>query len=185
MINLTGKLLAAMPGIGDPRFNRAVILICAHTETYTMGLVINNPMDDLYLAELLPQLGIEQDIRRPDMRVLNGGPVGVDRGFVLHSTDYFSEGATVTVSESLCMTATREILTIIAEDGAPEKVSMLLGYAGWGPGQIEHELGENAWLVSEAETDLVFSDQHSTKWTQTLSKIGVDPSKLHFSGGHA
>ena len=121
MTNLTGKLLAAMPGIGDPRFNRSVIVVCAHSDEYTMGLVVNNPMDDLKLAELLQQLGIEQDIQRPDQSVLNGGPVGVDRGFVLHNNDYFSDGATVPVSDELCMTATREILNVIAGAGAPER----------------------------------------------------------------
>ena len=185
MSNLTGKLLAAMPGIGDPRFQRSVILICAHSETYTMGLVINNPLDDLRLGELLKQLGIEQDIQRPDSHVMNGGPVGIDRGFVLHSPDYFSDGATIFVSDSLYMTATREILDIIACDGAPSKASMLLGYAGWGPGQLEHELGENAWLVCEANEDIVFSEQHSLKWEQTLERMGVKPAMLHLTGGQA
>lgn len=185
MTNLTGKLLAAMPGIGDPRFNRSVILICAHSDDYTMGLVVNNPMDDLNLVELLEQLGIEQDIERPDRQVLNGGPVGVDRGFVLHTNDYFSDGATVPVTDVLSMTATREVLNVIAGAGAPENMSMLLGYAGWGPGQLEHELGENAWLVADTTETIIFGQEHEMKWEQTLAQIGVDPAMLHLTGGQA
>ena len=116
MQDLTGKLLIAMPGIGDPRFNRSVILVCAHSEDYKMGLVLNNPIDDLTLPELFTQLGIEQNIQLPDTYVLNGGPVGTDRGFVVHSTDYFSDGATVEVDEDFSMTATRDVLRAMADD---------------------------------------------------------------------
>ncbi|CAN0605419.1 unnamed protein product, partial [Ectocarpus sp. 12 AP-2014] len=143
--DLNGKLLVAMPGIGDPRFSRSVILICAHSGDYTMGLVMNKPMDDLTLPELLDQLGIEQDIQLPSTYVLNGGPVGSDRGFVVHSNDYFSDGATVEVAENFSMTATRDVLRALATEGAPSQATMTLGYAGWGLGQLEHELSEHAW----------------------------------------
>ena len=185
MQDLTGKLLAAMPGIGDPRFNRSVILICAHSYDYTMGLVLNNPIDDLTVPELLTQLGIEQDIQVPDQYVLNGGPVGTDRGFVIHSTDYYSEGATVEVATDFSMTATRDVLRALATEGAPMNAAMTLGYAGWGPGQLEHELGEHAWLVAEPHADIVFGDAHSKKWEQTLGMIGIDPAHLHMTGGSA
>lgn len=185
MQDLTGKLLVAMPGIGDPRFSRSVILVCAHSEDYTMGLVLNKPMDDLTLPELLTQLGIEQNIQLPDSYVLNGGPVGSDRGFVVHSTDYFSEGATVEVADTFSMTATRDILRALASQGAPEHAAMTLGYAGWGPGQVEHELSEHAWLVSDPHNDIVFGASHSRKWEQTLALIGIDPAHLHQTGGRA
>lgn len=185
MQDLTGKLLVAMPGIGDPRFARSVILICAHSQDYTMGLVLNKPIDDLTLPELLEQLGIEQSIKLPDTYVLNGGPVGTDRGFVVHSTDYYSEGATVEVNESLSMTATHDVLKALASDGAPELAAMTLGYAGWGPGQLEHELGEHAWLVADPHDEIVFGEAHSKKWEQTLGLLGIDPARLHMTGGRA
>ena len=185
MDDLTGKLLAAMPGIGDPRFNRSVILVCAHSDDYTMGLVLNNPIDELTLPDLFTQLGIEQNIKLPETYVLNGGPVGTDRGFVVHSTDYFSDGATVEVTEDLSMTATRDVLRAIASEGAPAQATMTLGYAGWGPGQLEHELSEHAWLVSNPHEDIVFGTAHSKKWEQTLGMLGIDPAHLHMTGGQA
>ncbi len=185
MHDLNGKLLVAMPGIGDPRFSRSVILICAHSGDYTMGLVMNKPMDDLTLPELLDQLGIEQDIQLPSTYVLNGGPVCSDRGFVVHSNDYFSDGATVEVAESFSMTATRDVLRALATEGAPSQATMTLGYAGWGPGQLEHELSEHAWLVSDPHDEIVFGDAHSKKWEQTLGMLGIDPAHLHQTGGSA
>ncbi|MEM1146140.1 MAG: YqgE/AlgH family protein [Pseudomonadota bacterium] len=185
MQDLTGKLLVAMPAIGDPRFSKSVILICAHSDDYTMGLVLNKPIDDLTLPELLTQLGIDQDIQVPDSYVLNGGPVGTDRGFVVHSNDYFSEGATVEVATAYSMTATRDVLRALATDGAPAQATMTLGYSGWGPGQLEHELSEHAWLVSDPHEEIVFGRAHSTKWELTLGLLGVDPAHLHITGGNA
>jgi len=183
--DLTGKLLVAMPGIGDPRFSRSVILICAHSDDYTMGLVLNKPIDDLTLPELLTQLGIEQNIQLPDSYVLNGGPVGTDRGFVVHSTDYYSDGATVEVADSLSMTATRDVLRALASEGAPLQATMTLGYSGWGPGQLEHELSEHAWLVADPHDEIVFGAAHSKKWELTLGILGIDPAHLHQTGGNA
>ena len=185
MQDLTGKLLIAMPGIGDPRFARSVILVCAHSNDYTMGLVLNKPMDDLTLPELLTQLGIEQDIQLPSSYVLNGGPVGTDRGFVVHTTDYHSDGATVEVAEKLSMTATRDVLRALATDGAPAQAAMSLGSSGWGPGQVEHELSEHAWLVAEPHDEIVFGSEHSKKWELTLGTLGIDPAHLHMTGGSA
>jgi len=183
--DLTGKLLVAMPGIGDPRFARSVILVCAHSDDYTMGLVLNKPIDDLSLSDLLTQLDIEQDIQVPDAYVLNGGPVGTDRGFVVHSNDYYSDGATVEVSEALSMTATRDVLRALATEGAPALATMTLGYSGWGPGQLEHELSEHAWLVADPHADIVFGEAHSKKWELTLAMLGIDPAHLHMTGGNA
>jgi putative transcriptional regulator len=183
--DLTGKLLIAMPGIGDPRFARSVILVCAHSDDYAMGLVLNKPMDDLTLPELLKQLDIEQDIQLPETFVLDGGPVGTDRGFVVHTEDYYSDGATVEVGSNLYMTATQDILRALASGGAPHRSTMTLGYAGWGPGQLEHELGENAWLMADPHEDIVFGDAHSLKWEQTLGLLGIDPAHLHVTGGSA
>ena len=185
MTNLTGKLLLAMPGIGDKRFDRSVILICAHTDEYAMGLTLNKPMTDLTLPTLLDQLGVPQTISLPERLVLDGGPVGTDRGFVIHSSDYFSDGATVDVSGDICMTATHDILKAIADGGAPRRSTLTLGYSGWGPGQIERELGENAWLISEPSDDILYGEKHSRKWEQTLGMLGIDPAHLHLTGGTA
>ncbi|MEM1391200.1 MAG: YqgE/AlgH family protein [Pseudomonadota bacterium] len=183
--NLTGKLLVAMPGIGDERFNRAVILVCAHSEDYAMGLVLNDPMADLTLPDLFDQLGIDQDIRLPEIPVLNGGPVGADRGFVLHSTDYYSDGATLQVTDTLCMTATRDVLVAMASGGSPSRSILSLGYAGWGPGQIEYELSQNAWIVSKPDLSLVFGEAFDGKWEASLDRVGIDPAFLHMEGGSA
>lgn len=185
MDSLIGKTLIAMPGIGDPRFNRSIVLICAHTDEYAMGLVLNKPIDDLTLPQLLTQLGVEQDIQLPEAFVLDGGPVGTDRGFVVHSSDYFSDGTTLDVTDDLCMTATRDILKAMASGGAPERAALTLGYSGWGAGQLEMELAENAWITAPSNQEIVFSSEHSRKWDRSLELLGIDPAHLHAGGGSA
>ncbi|MEQ8559440.1 MAG: YqgE/AlgH family protein [Henriciella sp.] len=185
MQDLTGKLLIAMPGIGDNRFSRSLVLVCAHEPDYAMGIALNKPIDDLTLPQLLTQLGIEQDIRVPESAVLSGGPVGTDRGFVVHSDDFHSEGATMDISHGCCLTATRDILLAIASGDAPRESIMALGYAGWGAGQLETEIAENAWLVGEPIPDLVYGAEHDSKWGRALKLMGIDASRLHFGGGNA
>lgn len=183
--DLTGKLLIAMPGIGDPRFSRSLILVCAHEPDYAMGIVLNKPMDDLTLPQLLSQLGIDQDIRVPDRAILNGGPVGTDRGFVVHTEDFHSDGATMDIADNICLTATRDILTAIASNDAPRESMMALGYSGWGAGQLETEIAQNSWIIGDLHADLVYSDQHSSKWERALDHLGIDPARLHSAGGNA
>lgn len=183
--DLTGKLLIAMPGIGDSRFSRSVVLVCAHEPEYAMGIVLNKPMDDLTLPQLLSQLGIEQDIKIPEDAVLSGGPVGTDRGFVVHSGDFHCEGATLDISQDFCLTATRDVLVALASDDAPRDSVMALGYSGWGAGQLETEIAENAWIISEPIPDIVFGARHDTKWSTALKLIGIDAAHLHSAGGNA
>ena len=183
--DLTGKLLIAMPGIGDPRFARSIILICAHESDYAMGLVLNNPIDDLTLPELLTQLGIEQDIHLPERAVLNGGPVGMDRGFVVHSGDFHSDGATMDIHDDICLTATRDVLVAIAAGDTPRDSVMALGYSGWGAGQLETEIAANSWIIGEAIPEIIYGEDHSRKWGLALDLLGVDPAKLHSAGGTA
>lgn len=185
MSDLTGKLLIAMPSIGDSRFSRSVVLVCAHEPEYAMGIVLNKPIDDLTLPQLLSQLGIEQDIKIPDSAVLNGGPVGTDRGFVVHTDDFHCEGATLAINHDFCLTATRDALVAIASDEAPRESVMALGYSGWGAGQLENEIADNAWIVSEPIPDLVFGPGHDSKWTTALKLIGIDAARLHSAGGNA
>ncbi|MEO0816120.1 MAG: YqgE/AlgH family protein [Pseudomonadota bacterium] len=183
--NLTGRLLIAMPSIGDSRFKRSVILVCAHSDEYAMGLVLNKPMDGLILPDLLDQLDIESSIELPQRAVLDGGPVGNDRGFVLHSGDYQCDGATLDVGDDVCLTATRDVLHAIASEDAPRASTLALGYSGWGPGQLEMELQENAWLIGRPDPNILFGEDHDTKWTHALDLIGVPSGRLQSAPGRA
>lgn len=183
--SLAGKLLIASPAIEDPRFSRAVILICAHNEDHAMGIVLNKPSDEGPLSELLDQLGVDGEQAPANAHILIGGPVSRERGFVLHSEDYDSEGATLNVCEGVCLTATRDVLHAITSGEPPERFVVALGYSGWGPGQLEMELAANVWLVGEADTALVFDPSLDTKWSRALARIGVSPDRLQVSGGRA
>jgi putative transcriptional regulator len=183
--DLTGKLLIALPGIGDERFHRSVILLCAHTPEFAMGIVLNKPMDGIDLHELMEQLDIPMEISLRGVPVLEGGPVATERGFVLHTDDVICEGATMEVDGDICMTATRDILGMVASAGAPRQSVFALGYAGWGAGQLESELADNAWIVCEPDTDLVFGDAYEHKWRHALTRLGVDPAKFQSGAGNA
>ncbi len=182
--SLAGSFLIALPVIEDPRFKRAVVLMCAHTEQSAMGIVVNRVIDDLTLTDVLDQLGVDGE-KAPANPVLLGGPVGPDRGFVLHSEDFDCPGATVQVMDDVCLTTSREIISALASDDPPEQAILALGYAGWGPGQLENELASNAWLVSPGNAELVFNTTFETKWTRALASIGVSPEQLPNSAGNA
>ena len=183
---LAGRVLVAMPGIGDERFERAVIFLCAHNDEHAMGLTVNRPVDGLTLPDLLKRLGVEANIEAPEELVLFGGPVERERGFVLHTDDYVSDPSSVAVGEGLMLTATRDVLEALAShDKHPRKAVMALGYAGWGAGQLEHELRENVWLTCEPDEALVFGDDHEHKWSRALAKIGVSAEHLSAQAGRA
>ncbi|QDC07816.1 YqgE/AlgH family protein [Oceanicola sp. D3] len=188
-MDLTGKLLIAMPGMGDPRFERAVIYVCAYSDEAAMGLIVNRTTDDLTFSELLKQLDIASDIELPPSRaetpIYVGGPVEHGRGFVLHSTDYRSEGATLEVSPSFGMTATVDILEDMARGKGPENAILALGYSGWGPGQLEGEITRNGWLTCDATPEIVFGTGDADKWTEALNSLGVDPRLLSGDAGRA
>ncbi|PCI38312.1 MAG: YqgE/AlgH family protein [Rhodospirillaceae bacterium] len=179
-----GHLLVAMPGMPDPRFSKAVIYICSHTKDGAMGLVINQPMDEISLPELLKQLDIAPGEHANDISVQLGGPVEQGRGFVLHSSDYVHEG-TLVVDNQLALTGTMEILKDIADGSGPQKSMLILGYAGWGPGQLDAEILDNGWLTVEADADLVFDHDLDAKWQHALGKLGIDLSLLSDTAGHA
>ena len=153
---LEGKLLIAMPGMGDPRFEKSVVFICAHSEDGALGLIVNKPAPELEFGALLEQLGIDVGTPERNIQVHFGGPVDNGRGFVLHSGDYVSEQATLQVSERFGMTATLDVLEAIARGNGPDDALLALGYAGWGPGQLEDEILQNGWLTCEASPDIVF-----------------------------
>lgn len=183
---LAGRLLVAMPGIGDRRFERAVILLCAHDEAHAMGLAINRPVDGLTVADLLERLGVETGDSKPPGLVMMGGPVEPERGFVLHSRDRGAGPAGAAVDPDLMLTASREILQALARPEArPQRAIMAVGYAGWDAGQLEREIRENVWLTCEPDDELLFGDDHEHKWSMALAKIGVAPEKLSGLAGRA
>jgi len=183
--DLTGRMLIAMPGMGDPRFAHAVVYLCAHSDEGAMGLIVNKPSGDVSMEMLLDQLQIESEIDLAGQQVHFGGPVEMGRGFVLHSPEYESVMTTLEVDARFHMTATLDVLEDIARGQGPAQRLMMLGYAGWGPGQLEAELAENGWLVCDATPDLVFRTEDDRKWEAALATLGVSAVALASEGGRA
>ncbi|HVY85560.1 MAG TPA: YqgE/AlgH family protein [Caulobacterales bacterium] len=182
---LSGKLLVAMPGIGDPRFEKSVIMMCAHTAEHAMGLVINKPKEELTLGDVLDHLGISAAAEVAPRSVLDGGPVRPDRGFVLHSEDFDAGEGTQSVAPGIRLTATRDVLEAVAGDEAPARFILALGCSGWGAGQLENELKQNAWLVVDASDAIVFGVPNEDKWSAAIRTLGFDPSQLSGDMGRA
>lgn len=188
---LDGQLLVAMPGMTDPRFERAVIYLCAHSDEGAMGIRINQAVPQVTFGDILEKLDIVGDrhdaLPPPADAILvhNGGPVESGRGFVLHSADYVSEKSTLLIDDDLCLTATMEILRAIVAGEGPRRALLALGYAGWGPGQLESEIQQNGWLLCPAPADLVFDSRIEGKYERALAQIGVDPAMLSADAGHA
>jgi putative transcriptional regulator len=182
--SLAGQLLIAMPAMGDPRFARSVVCLCAHSEQGAMGLVLNRPVERLSFDALLRQVGVEPVPPQRQIRLLAGGPVEEGRGFVLHSDDWRAEGS-IAVRGGLALTASVDILKDIAAGGGPRHCVLALGYAGWGPGQLEAEIAENAWLIAPPDEALLFDEDLATKWRRALSKLKVDPSRIVAGVGRA
>jgi putative transcriptional regulator len=180
---LTGQLLIAMPTMPDPRFARTVIYICSHGPTGAMGLVLNRLFGEANFSSLLDQLNIAVDASTPDISIHYGGPVETTRGFVLHTTDYMREG-TIRIDDSTGLTATLDILQLIAEGRGPERAMMALGYTGWDSGQLDAEMKANGWLTATADDALLFDQNLDTKWERALAKIGISPSLLSGEAGH-
>lgn len=181
---LSGQMLIAMPGMTDPRFEKAVIYICAHNEDGAMGLVVNRLIESMTFPEMLKQLDIEPSEPEDVIRVLLGGPVDQARGFVLHSPDYLQD-ASMVVDDDVALTATIDILRAIADGAGPRNRLLALGYAGWGPGQLDSEILHNGWLNVSADDDLVFGEDLDAKWERAMAKIGIDPLLLSDDVGHA
>ncbi len=189
---LDGQLLVAMPGMADERFLRAVIYICAHSSEGAMGIVLNRPAANVNVPDLLVQLEIIPEVERirlpqrvGQMQVLMGGPVETSRGFVLHSPDYHIAQSTLPIDDSVCLTATVDILRAIARGDGPENAILALGYAGWGAGQLELEMQANGWLNCPADAELIFSTSVDSRYDLALRKIGIEPAMLSMQAGHA
>ncbi|MEW9919722.1 YqgE/AlgH family protein [Marimonas sp. MJW-29] len=184
-LSLTGKLLIAMPGMGDPRFAHSVVFLTSHSEEGTMGLVVNKPAVGVSLSDVLDQLSEESGPAKRQLGVHFGGPVETGRGFVLHSDEYRSAMQTLPIEGGFALTATLDVLEDIAEDRGPERALLMLGYAGWGPGQLEGEIAQNGWLTADAAQELVFDLPDAEKWEAALRSLGIDPLVLSAAAGRA
>ncbi len=189
---LDGQMLIAMPNMQDPRFERTVIYMCAHSEDGAMGIIVNQLASNIDFPQLLVQLDIiseGEEIRLPgpvnQMRVHRGGPVEPGRGFVLHSADYYIDNATLPIDDGVCLTATLEILKAIADGRGPEHSLLALGYAGWAPGQLEAEIQANGWLHCHNDPSLLFGSDLDEKYVIALKQLGIDPGMLSNDAGHA
>jgi len=189
---LDGQMLIAMPSMGDDRFSRSVIYICAHSSDGAMGIIVNQPAANISFADLLVKLDVipaADLIQLPSsaggVKVLKGGPVETERGFVLHSSDFFIENSTLPIDDGICLTATVDILKAIARGNGPANAVLALGYAGWAPGQLESEIHQNGWLHCSADAELVFGKDNDGKYNKALKKIGIDIGMLSGEAGHA
>ena len=182
--DLTGKILIAMPEMGDPRFQRSVVLICAHSDEGAMGIVLNQPMRNMAFPKLLDMLGIEVTGTAPNLPIRTGGPVEPVRGFVLHPKSDAPHDGSMDVGSGLELTTTRDILVELAEGRGPAQAILALGYAGWGPGQLDSEIRANGWLTAEMDPDYAFGDP-GTVWMRALHSLGVDPISLSGAAGRA
>jgi putative transcriptional regulator len=189
-MDLCGQLLVAMPGMSDLRFERSVILVCAHSAEGSMGLIVNKPVKDLSFSGLLEKLDLPKPRKGRDILVHFGGPVERGRGFVLHSRDYSNGPATVSIGEGpggidLGMTATLDALEAVASGEGPLNALLALGYSGWGPGQLESEIGRNDWLTGTGDSGLIFGRNDGAKWASALRGMGIDPVTLSGTAGRA
>lgn len=182
--SLTGHFLIAMPNLADPNFFHTVTFLCEHNAAGAMGLVINRPTE-LTLTDLAEQIGVE--ITEPEVAhtpIYQGGPVQTERGFVLH-TPFGEWDNSLEVTPGVTLTLSQDILEAIGAGVGPEKYLIALGYAGWGEGQLEDELAQNAWLNGPADPAIVFDTPAESRWTAAAAHLGVDLNTLSTDIGHA
>ncbi len=189
---LDGQMLIAMPAMLDERFARSLIYVCAHSAEGAMGIVVNRPAPNINFSDLLVKLDVipaADVIRLPSragvVKVMRGGPVETERGFVLHSADFFIENSTLPIDDGICLTATIDILKAIARGDGPASAILALGYAGWAPGQLESEIQGNGWLHCAPDPELIFGADIGGKYDKALKKIGIDLGMLSSDAGHA
>lgn len=190
--DLTGKLLISTPSMADPRFSHSVIYLCAHSEEGAFGLILNRPLTHLTLGDVFEQIGIGDEAlpgERPELAatpVLSGGPVETQRGFVLHGPCDTEDSHAQALPDGLSLSASTEVLKAIAKGEGPRDWLLALGYSGWGPGQLEAELAQNAWLTASAPQALIFDRKPGGhQWNEALKSMGVDPLSLSPVSGRA
>ena len=182
--SLNNQLLIAMPGMADPNFNSTVTLVCEHNDDGALGIVINRPTG-LDLGGLFQQLSVDEADEQADSApVLDGGPVGKERGFVLHTPSGEFENS-ISVSEDIQLTLSRDVLDSLAAGGGPKRSVVALGYAGWEPGQLEAEMLHNIWLTVPATADILFEVPFEDRWASAAESMGVDIKKMSPHAGHA
>src|SRR5438270_3096954 len=189
---LDGQMLIAMPAMMEDRFARSLIYVCAHSSEGAMGIVVNHPAANINFSDLLVKLNVipaTDVIRLPTsaggVKVIRGGPVETERGFVLHSADFFIENSTLPIDDGICLTATIDILKAIARGDGPASAILALGYSGWAPGQLENEIHQNGWLHCSADLELIFGQDTEGKYSLALKKIGIEVGMLSSEAGHA
>ncbi len=182
---LSGRLLVSTPSMPDQRFSRSVIYICSHSPEGAMGLVVNRLYGEISFRSLLSQLDVKTSAKARDIPVHFGGPVEPMRGFVLHSSDYKQDDGSLFVSDKISLTATVDVLRSLAEGEGPRHAILALGYAGWGPGQLEEEIQGNGWLIADATDDLVFGNGTESKWVEALASLGLSPASISSESGRA
>lgn len=173
-----------MPGMADPNFSTTVTLICEHNEEGALGIIINRPLN-LKLSSLFDQLAVtDADPKASENPVVSGGPVGTERGFVLHDKNHRFEN-TLSVSEDIQLTFSRDVIDAMAEGHGPDKALVAIGYAGWEAGQLEEEMLANSWLSVAATPELVFDTPFEERWNSAARSLGVDMASLSADAGHA
>ena len=183
-MDLTGKIIVSQPSLEDQRFFKSVIYICAHSKEGSMGFIINKKIDfDLY-PDLLKQLGIDKNINNKKLFFRYGGPVESSRGFVLHSDEEISKDS-LKISNGVVLTSTVEFFDELLKGKGPKQSILALGYAGWGPGQLEDEILQNSWMPLSVDNNFLFDNEVSNKWNEAYEILGVDPSKLSIFSGRA
>lgn len=181
---LTGQLLVAMPLMQDNRFNRSVVYMCVHNEQGAMGLIVNRLVGSISFHEVLQQLGIQDEVSS-NTPIYFGGPIETSRGFVLHSLDY-QETGTILINERFGLTASLDLLKLIATNQGPKNYLLALGYTGWGANQLEKEIQENSWLTTPGDESIIFNPVNlDEKWALSVGKIGISVSQLSSDYGHA
>lgn len=185
--SFTGQLLVAMPHMPNVRFFKSVILLCGQDDQGVMGFVINRFVGTVSVKDLNDQLKLFSHPHSSSSLVFLGGPVDMTRGFVLHTPDYKS-AATLTIipgDRGVCLTNTLDVLSAISDNHGPEKFMVILGYAGWDPGQLEQELNSNTWLLTKASSEFIFDEDVTTKWSRVFEELKVNPLHLSLMSGHA
>ncbi|MEN9856066.1 MAG: hypothetical protein RLZZ157_1192 [Pseudomonadota bacterium] len=184
--SLVGRFLIATPSLEDRRFRRSVVLVCDHDEDHAMGIVLNRAMPKLTLPTLLDQLGIECTIKFPRAPVLDGGPCQPDRGFVIHTDDWESDESSLSITAGISLTATRDVLQAMAQGNRPSRAALALGYSGWNGGQLEAEIKDNAWLVTDCDPETIFNSANiKSKWEAAYAKLGLKPWQISGAVGKA
>ncbi len=181
---LTGQVLLAMPALRDPRFAQSVIFVCAHNQDGAMGLMLNRPLRKPRFGDLMERLKVEPHPPRRELPMGEGGPVEDHRGFVLHSADWMSEGS-LDVDGAHGLSASMDVLQAVASGSGPAQARLLLGYAGWGAGQLEEEIWQNSWLTAPADDEIIFDTDYRTKWQRAMAKLKIDPGMLSGDAGRA